>query len=502
MIFNSYHFLIFFPLVLLVFFVIPRKLRTVWLLIASYYFYMCWNPRYALLIAFSTLVTFISGRLIGRVNSRCDIAEARARRQKQWIVAASLLINLGILILFKYSGFLITNLNLVMRAVHLAPIPTLDVLLPVGISFYTFQALSYTVDVYRGDILPEKSLIRYALFVSFFPQLVAGPIERSKNLLSQIDQIESLSLWNFERFTGGLMLMVWGFFQKVVIADRLALFVDQVFYRYAECGTVELVAGAVLFAFQIYCDFGGYSMIAIGAAKAMGFTLMENFNTPYFALSVKEFWSRWHISLSSWFRDYVYIPLGGNRCARWKKYRNVMMTFLVSGLWHGASWSFVIWGALHGFYQIVGDLLAPLRKKLCRVVHLDRCGFVRTVLRLLTTFVLVDIAWIFFRMNSITASLRYILRMFTVFNPEALANGSLFGFGLSPMQLAIAVRSLLVLLAVDLVRRFKGETLDVFLRSKAWWLRWLVLILLIMAIVLFGIYGPAYNPAQFIYFQF
>ena len=243
-------------------------------------------------------------------------------------------------------------------------------------------------------------------------------------------------------------------------------------------------------------------MIAIGAAKAMGFTLMENFNTPYFALSVKEFWSRWHISLSSWFRDYVYIPLGGNRCARWKKYRNVMMTFLVSGLWHGASWSFVIWGALHGFYQIVGDLLAPLRKKLCRVVHLDRCGFVRTVLRLLTTFVLVDIAWIFFRMNSITASLRYILRMFTVFNPEALANGSLFGFGLSPMQLAIAVGSLLVLLAVDLVRRFKGETLDVFLRSKAWWLRWLVLILLIMAIVLFGIYGPAYNPAQFIYFQF
>lgn len=343
MLFNSYNFLIFFPIVTLIYYLIPQKIKYIWLLLASYYFYMCWNAKYVLILLFSTTITYVSGLLITRAN-KCK-EEHKKIKMKKIFVALSFIINLAILFLFKYFDFAIDNVNRVLSHFSMQIInPSFDVILPVGISFYIFQALSYTVDVYRNDVKAEKNFLKYALFVSFFPQLVAGPIERSKNLLKQVHEKH---YFDGQRVKDGLLLMIWGGFQKIVIADRVAIVVDTVFNNFPQYGGMYIVVAAILFAFQIYCDFSGYSIIAIGAAKVMGFELMENFNAPYMSMSVAEFWRRWHISLSSWFRDYLYIPLGGNRKGKLRKYINLMIVFIVSGLWHGAQWSFIVWGALN-----------------------------------------------------------------------------------------------------------------------------------------------------------
>jgi len=347
MLFNSYNFLIFFPIVTLVYFLIPHRIRYIWLLIASYYFYMCWNAKYALILLFSTFVTYISGILISKAN---NIEEKRKSiKLKKTFVALSFILNLSILFLYKYFDFAVENINGILSCLNMQILkPSFDLILPVGISFYIFQALSYTVDVYRKDVKPEKNFLKYALFVSFFPQLVAGPIERSKNLISQIHEKH---YFDGQRVKDGLLLMIWGGFQKIVIADRVAIVVDEVFNYFPMYGGMYVVVAVILFAIQIYCDFNGYSTIAIGAAKVMGFELMENFNAPYFSQSVSEFWRRWHISLSSWFKDYLYIPLGGNRKGRSRKYINLMIVFIVSGLWHGAEWTFVIWGLLNRMFS-------------------------------------------------------------------------------------------------------------------------------------------------------
>lgn len=320
--FNSIHFMMFFPIVLFIYFIIPGKVRKIWLLIASYYFYMSWNPKYAILIIVSTLLTYSSGILMEKY-----------RNIGKYILTLCFISNLAILAVFKYGNFFIETLNRILQRCHISIIEQrFDFLLPVGISFYTFQALGYIIDVYRGDTKAEKNLLQYALFVSFFPQLVAGPIERSKNLLTQIQDIPAIKLGNAKRVTSGAILMIWGFFMKMVIADRIAIFVNAVFDGYFMFGSTELCLAAVGFAIQIYCDFGSYSLIAVGASKIMGIQLMENFDTPYFSVNIKDFWSRWHISLSTWFRDYLYIPLGGNRKGNFRKYLNKMLTFIISGL--------------------------------------------------------------------------------------------------------------------------------------------------------------------------
>lgn len=306
MLFNSIDFLIFFPIVVFIYFIIPRKARYVWLLAASYYFYMGWNPRYAILIALSTVITYVSSIFIEKSQN------AGNNITKNIWLAGSLVSNLGILFVYKYLTFFLDNLNAVISRFGLSTIDRqLDFLLPVGISFYTFQALSYTFDVYRGEIRAERNILKYALFVSFFPQLVAGPIERSANLLSQIQNVHKIEAWKYERIRNGLLLMMWGLFQKLVIADRAAILVDNVINNYVAYGFVELSLAVILFAVQVYCDFGGYTNIARGAAKVMGFELMNNFEQPYMAMNIKDFWRRWHISLTSWFTDYIYIPLGG-----------------------------------------------------------------------------------------------------------------------------------------------------------------------------------------------
>lgn len=494
MLFNSINFLAFFPVVTLIYFIVPRKVRYIWLLAASYYFYMSWNVKYALLLLTSTVVTWLCGFWVH---------SAKKTGWKKLALATCLCVNLGILFFFKYFDFFLLNCNRVLSALHLQLLEkSFDVLLPVGISFYTFQALGYTIDVYRGKVEPEKNILRYALFVSFFPQLVAGPIERSESLLGQMRGLEKKKLWNYGNVVSGLTLMVWGLFVKMVIADRVAILVDHVFGSYYLYGTVALVAGALGFAIQIYCDFMGYSTIAIGAARVMGFQLMENFDTPYFARSVSEFWKRWHISLSTWFRDYVYIPLGGNRCSKPKKYFNLMVTMAVSGLWHGADWNYVVWGLLHGGYQVVGDVTAGWRTKLIDRLHTKKESISFRLGQIVTTFVLTDIAWIFFRSVSLSHALRYCRRLFTKWDPWNLFNETIYNLGLDRPEFNILIISLVVLFLVDLIRYKRRQDISAFLQDQCIWFRWGVMIALITATLVFGIYGIEFESSQFIYFQF
>lgn len=377
MLFNSGHFLVFFPLVVVLYYLLSHRWRWLLLLVASYYFYMSWNPAYITLIVFSTVVDYWAGWQMGKAEKK------KARKPWLWLSLAS---NLGLLGFFKYYNFFLENVNHVSGA----DLQYVKFLLPVGISFYTFQTLSYSIDIYRGEIKPEKHFGRFALFVSFFPQLVAGPIERAKNLLPQIRRKVEFNVFNF---TDGGKRIIWGLFKKVVIADNVAILVDHVYASPEAFGSTSLLIASYLFAFQIYCDFSGYSDIAIGAAKMMGFDLMENFRTPYFSRSIREFWSRWHISLSTWFRDYVYIPLGGSKIGRVRWQLNLFLVFAVSGLWHGAAWTFVAWGMLHGGYLMLENLF---NRKPWFVAYMNSKGIAKWV-GIVFVFHLVVLGWIFFR---------------------------------------------------------------------------------------------------------
>lgn len=494
MLFNSLDFFVFFPIVVLVYFIVPRKIRYIWLLVASYYFYMCWNAEYALLIGVSTLITYISGLFL------CKLKKTWLRKL---VVAMSFISNLGILVFYKYFDFLLENVNAILSKVdgQLVSNP-FDIILPVGISFYTFQALSYTMDVYRGEVEAEKNPLRYALFVSFFPQLVAGPIERSKNLLNQVKKIEEIKLWNYNRVVNGLIQMIWGLFQKMVIADRISIFVDSVYQNLHAVGTTETVFAAVGFSIQIYCDFAAYSTIAIGAARVMGFELMENFDTPYFATSIKDFWRRWHISLSSWFRDYLYIPLGGNRKGKCRKYLNTMVTFLVSGLWHGASWNYVIWGGMHGIYQVLGEILAPVRKKINKLLKVNEGVFSYKLGQILFTFSLITLTWVFFRAENLKEAIYFFERMFTRWNPWVFFNEGLYKFGLDRIEVNILFVALITMFLVELLKYLKNKRLSDFIVEQNLWFRWIVMIGLVVSILVYGEYGVNFDSNQFIYFQF
>lgn len=498
MLFNSIDFLIFFPIVVLIYYVIPDRLKYIWLLIASYYFYMCWNAKYAILILTSTVVTYFSGILIEQIK-HSSYQASQKDKYKKLVVFASFAINLTILFYFKYINFTSSLLNSLFNAAHIQlSIPTFDILLPVGISFYTFQALSYTMDVYNDDIYAEKHFLRYALFVSFFPQLVAGPIERSKNLLCQLAVPKR---FDYSRALDGILLMLWGFFLKLVIADRIAIFVDTVYDNYDIYTGWYIVVATILFAFQIYCDFYGYSVIALGAAKILGIELMENFNAPYFVESVSEFWKNWHISLTSWFRDYLYIPLGGNRKGRFRKYLNQMIVFTLSGLWHGASLSFVIWGGLNGLYQILGDMLKELKTKLAFVLHIDKNKLTNRIVKGLSTFILIDFAWLFFRADSLKSALTMVRNTFIQNNIYILFDGNLYSCGLDDKNFRLTLFCLLVLGFADIAKK-KGIMIRQIILEQDMWFRCLFIAISVSFILTFGIWGGLYNAANFIYFQF
>ncbi|NOY59071.1 MAG: MBOAT family protein [Calditrichaeota bacterium] len=475
MLFNSLQFAIFFIVVVSIYFSIPHRYRWILLLIASYYFYMCWNAKYIVLIVFSTLVDYFAGLQMSRTT---------VKRKRTIYLVMSLVTNLGLLFTFKYFNFFSRSVGEFFQAFSIPIQPRLlHVLLPVGISFYTFQTLSYTIDVYRGKIPHEKHLGIFALYVSFFPQLVAGPIERASNLLPQFYKKMT---FDDERIAAGLRLMLWGFFKKIVVADRLALYVDAVYKNVDFHSGLTLLVATYLFAFQIYCDFSGYSDIAIGAARILGFDLMKNFDRPYFSLTIPEFWRRWHISLSTWFKDYLYIPLGGNRVPVARMYVNLAIVFVISGMWHGANWTFIFWGALHGMYIVSSRLSLGFRDRLVERYHINKK--LVTFSRMFITFQLVCFAWIYFRADSLAHANLVVGKIFS------LHWGRLYIPAMD--QFVYSLIAVALLLTGDIL--LEKFNLNTTLLKQPVHVRWAAYASLAIVILLIGVF----NGSQFIYFQF
>ncbi len=498
MAFTSFEFLVFFPVVALAYYIIPKKFRSLWLLFASYYFYMSWNIAYGCLLLGMTVVTYCCARGIAWGSGGKMSEERRIWLKRGGMVLAAALTFSG-LFFFKYANFLAGNINAIFRRLHFnGQIPMTEWILPLGISFYTFQSFGYLMDVYRGKTEAEKNFFRYALFLSFFPTLVSGPIERSDNLLLQLKQPER-TVFRADNLKRGLCLMLWGYYLKLVMADRMAIIVNSVYSR--ETDGIYVLIAVLLYGIQIYCDFAGYSYLAIGAARVMGFTLVENFRAPYLALSVSEFWRKWHMSLTGWFRDYLYIPLGGSRKGRIKKYRNIMIVFLVSGLWHGAGWKYIIWGGLNGFYQVIGELLKPLREKADAVLWRGKGKKIRGILCMAGTFLLVDFAWIFFRADSTGKALGICKKILTGAHLSALFDGTMFSFGINQAEFIFLMLTILVLLIVDVQHYRQKHILDL-MQGWHWAVNTCLCAGLLMVVLIFGIYGVSYDVGTFIYFAF
>lgn len=443
---------------------------------------MQWSIKYSLLILGVTLVTYIYGLIFGKLESKTS--------KKAGLLLTGL-VCFGILGYFKYTSFLLSTINSAFTMFGAGePFGLWDIILPVGVSFFTFQAFSYAIDVYRGDVQVEKNFLKYALFVSFFPQLVAGPIEKSKDLLGQISEKHS---FKYDEAKEGFYLILWGLFMKMVIADRCAIIVDNIYGDTAAYPGFYLIIATVLFAFQIYCDFGGYSIIAYGSAKILGFKLTENFRSPYFSQSPSEFWNRWHISLFNWFRDYIYIPLGGNRRGTLIKCRNILIVFLISGVWHGASFAFIAWGLINGLYQVIQSLLVKKKDK----------DSVRkfSLLKVIGTFILVDFAWIFFRAGTMTKAVQCINSMVTIRNYSVFST-TMFLELCSGYKEAIALLvALVILISVDVCNN-SGIMLRKKLMVSSSVVQVIVVSIAIIILAIWGIYGTAYDAQSFIYFSF
>lgn len=484
MTFNSWEFLIFYPIIALLYFLLPKQAKMPLLLIASYYFYAFYQAELLFLIVLTTLVSWVASNFI----SRTDNTTVR----KVWLVI-TLVVCLGVLFFYKYFNFLSASFLSVAGLLGVeAPALVLDLILPVGISFYTFQTLSYVIDVYRGKIETEKNFFYYASFVSFFPQLVAGPIERPDNLLPQLKSPKS---FNKEDAIKGAKHMLVGFFKKICVADIIAVYVNSVYNNPTEANAPAIIIATVLFAVQIYCDFSGYTDIAIGCARIMGIKLMQNFDHPYTSTSIKEFWQRWHISLSSWFRDYLYIPLGGNRCSKPRRLFNVFVVFLVSGLWHGANWTYVIWGALHGIYQIVGSLTRKGRDALLQKIGLaPDCPIVKAM-RQAITFVLVAFAWLFFRANTPSDALILLGKLVTDWSS---IGQTLEIMNLNPIAILISIFSIATLVIIDKMLTYdEGEDGSAMLVTRGSFIYFIWIVLLCWALLL-----SKNIESSFIYFQF
>jgi D-alanyl-lipoteichoic acid acyltransferase DltB (MBOAT superfamily) len=479
MLFNSFEFAIFLPLVFVLYwFVFNKKLtlQNSFLLLSSYIFYGWWDWRFLFLLMFSTFLDYFTGLKIYDAGSK--------RKKKMWLLI-SIVINLGFLALFKYYNFFIGSFSEALNSVGLhANVWTLSIILPVGISFYTFHGLSYVLDLYNDKIPPTRNFIDYSLFVSFFPLLVAGPIERAQHLLPQVQKTRT---FNYSNAADGVRQMLWGFFKKVVIADNCAPLVNDIFSNYQSASGSELIFGAVLFAFQIYGDFSGYSDIALGTARLFGFELLTNFRVPYFSRDIAEFWRRWHISLSSWFRDYLYFPLGGSRQGLKKAILNTIIIFLVSGLWHGANWTFIAWGALNALYFLPLLALQRNRSNIDTVAQGRSFPSIRELSQMGLTFGLVCLAWIFFRAETIHDAVSYIAGIGT--------------HRFLPASWNMFKPSLIVLIGVLVLLEWVSREEGMYrmlgnIKSPVFRHSMYVLLLSLM-----GLYG-AFTESQFIYFQF
>ncbi len=491
MLFNSLEFLLFFPIVTILYFVIPYRFRWALLLVASCYFYMAFKPIYILILGFTILIDYYAGIYI----------EKSTGQKRKYYLILSLIANIGVLAIFKYFNFLNLNLTWLLEGFSLKnPVPFLQILLPIGLSFHTFQAMSYTIEVYRGNQKAEHHFGIYALYVMFYPQLVAGPIERPQNVLHQFRENYD---FDYQRVTDGLKLMAWGMFKKVVIADRLSVMVNYVYNDPYEQKGIPLLVATACFSIQIFCDFSGYSDIALGSAEVMGFKLMKNFDRPYYSKTISEFWKRWHISLSTWFRDYLYITLGGNRVSKWRREYNLFIVFLVSGIWHGASWNFVIWGGIHGFYLVFANQTAVFRNKIVEVIGLTKLPNFYKIIQIITIFCLTSFAWIFFRARDFKSAWYIATNLFAdlgnqlqlIGNKEFIEKNIFLGQGVT--NFAMVLFALIVLEIMHILQR--GQSLREVLNQKPLLVRWVLYYGIVMAILFLGMYDA---PVQFIYFQF
>ena len=480
MLFNSFEFLVFLPIVFLLYWFVfrTRKWQNLLVVVASYIFYGWWDWRFLFLIALTSICSFASGWLIEHYEGH--------RQRQRWVSAANIVLNLGILGVFKYYNFFVENLDALLRSLGWQlDWVTINILLPVGISFYTFQALSYTIDVYQKKLPATHDVVEFFAYISFFPQLVAGPIERATNLLPQFQRQRT---FDYTQAVDGMRQMLWGFLKKLVIADNCATLVNEYWNQYDALPGMTLFLLGVLFTFQIYCDFSGYSDIAIGCARLFGFNLMRNFNFPYFSRSIPEFWRRWHISLTTWFRDYIYFPLGGSRCDKWKIIRNVYIVWAISGLWHGANWTFVCWGLFHATLLAIYNVFSINTKYEHVVAYGHYLPSIKEALQMALTFVLTIIGWIIFRAESMTQAAEYLTAMVRnkFFDPSLLYKKPYLLFGMA-------------LLAIEWLQRDKQHALQ-FSAIKPFnyrAVRWGIYFLIIMMI---SIYAGA--SQQFIYFQF
>ena len=483
MLFNSIDFAIFLPIIFLIYWFVTNKnlkLQNLLIVVASYVFYGWWDWRFLSLIVFSTIVDYSVGR---------QLRAEENQHKRKILLWTSILVNLGFLGFFKYYNFFLENFITAFSFFgQEIQGNSLNIILPVGISFYTFQTLSYTIDVYKRKLEPTKDFIAFSAFVSFFPQLVAGPIERATNLLPQFYNKRT---FDYSKAVDGMRQILWGLFKKIVIADNCAEYANQIFNNSADMNGSTLVLGAIFFTFQIYGDFSGYSDIAIGTSRLFGFNLMQNFNFPYFSRDIAEFWRRWHISLSTWFRDYLYIPLGGSRGGIWMKVRNTFIIFIVSGFWHGANWTFIVWGALNAIYFLPLLLTNNNRNNLETIAQGKTLPSVKELSFMLLTFGLTVLAWIFFRAENMGHAISYISEIFS---------SSLFGtpkfVGLSKALITI------ILIAIFLIVEWKGREAQYAIEhiGHKWYrpIRWTFYSLIIFAI---GMYMPS-SESPFIYFQF
>lgn len=484
MLFNSIDFVVFFPIVFLLYWVCSKDLtfRNVFVLLSSYVFYGWWDWKFLGLIIISSFVDYYVGKRLGRVKTE---------KKRKLLLYLSLLVNLGFLLYFKYFNFFIESFvdafTLFGKPLEVS---TLNIVLPVGISFYTFQTLSYTIDVYKGKFKPTDNIISFFAFVAFFPQLVAGPIERASHLLPQFSR---LYRFDYNQVRSGLQLMLWGFFKKVVIADRLAILVNSVYDSPDAYNGIDLIVATLFFTFQIYCDFSGYSDIAIGLARTLGFDLMKNFDSPYFSKSIAEFWRRWHISLSTWFRDYVYIPLGGSKKGKNRTFANLLAVFLISGLWHGAAITFVIWGGIHGLIIVLEKASQKSRDRLYQFAGLDRDVFSNRLFFGFSTFFVVVFAWIFFRANNFKDAQ---IIVYKIFNFQATKLSS--DLGLSDFNFNLSIVLILALVLIEYVN--KQISFKHFLNNQNIVFRWCFYMICVLVILFYGVYGK--DSPDFIYFQF
>ncbi len=476
MLFNSFHFVFFFIIVTSLYFAIPYKKRWLLLLLSSCYFYMAFVPIYILILGFTIVIDYFAG---------IYIENAEGKRRKLFLIF-SLIANIGVLAVFKYYNFINTNFSFLLHGFGLNnPIPYLSILLPIGLSFHTFQAMSYTIEVFRGNQKAEKHFGIYSLYVMFYPQLVAGPIERPQNLLHQFREKHNI---DYYRIIEGLKLILWGLFKKLVIADRLAVYVNAVYNNPKEHNGITFILATIFFAYQIYCDFSGYSDIAIGTAKVMGFKLMTNFNRPYFAKNISEFWKRWHISLSTWFKDYLYISLGGNRVSVPKWYFNLFIVFVISGLWHGANWTYIIWGALNGFYLVFAIISKGFRGKINKIIKIEKIPILNNFFQIIFTFSLVCFAWIFFRANNIDDAFFIVKKIFSPSGGLYIAE---------TQQMLYCIISITILFIIETKIEFFSNK-RILIKTNYWFSEYLAYAILIFMILLIGVF----DGSQFIYFQF